>query len=148
MRTNRCTQAAERPLSDGNILGRHWVILAVTHVWFFGRFNCAVAEPWLSFRFDVQFFPRNFNLDRHSSQAWFGVIEYERKEHSLVEETFTMKKPLVASLTLLILAGCNANESKEGRISKLESQAQVTAEALQKLESRIRDLERSASDNK
>lgn len=58
-----------------------------------------------------------------------------------------MKKVAIGSLALLILTGCNANESKEGRIRKLETQSEQTAAALQELEKRIQALESKTIDN-
>ena len=57
-----------------------------------------------------------------------------------------MKRLVIASLAVAIFVGCNVNESKEGRIRKLESQVKQTTERLDQFEERLQDLEAHASE--
>ena len=52
-----------------------------------------------------------------------------------------MRRLLVTSVAVAMFVGCNVNESKEGRIRKLESQLEETAERLDQFEKRIHELE-------
>lgn len=54
-----------------------------------------------------------------------------------------MKQLLITTALLILCVGCNVNESKEGRIQKLEAQSQQTTTKLQELEQRIQTLESS-----
>ena len=58
-----------------------------------------------------------------------------------------MKRVLIITALLLMVSGCNYNESKEARIQNLESQNERTATKLKQLEDRIQSLESKLSTN-
>ena len=59
-----------------------------------------------------------------------------------------MKKLLLTPAFLVMFVGCNVNESKEGRIRKLETQNEEMVDRLELLENRIQILEsNSKTDN-
>jgi hypothetical protein len=56
-----------------------------------------------------------------------------------------MKRLLTVSGLVVFFAGCNVNESKEGRIQKIEEQNEQAAIRLQQLEARIQVIESKLS---
>lgn len=52
-----------------------------------------------------------------------------------------MKKLLIITALFAFFAGCNANESKEARLRKLEKEAVVTRRKLQDLEDSVQAVE-------
>lgn len=58
-----------------------------------------------------------------------------------------MMRLLIATAVLVSFIGCNINESKEGRLQKLEAQSKQTAAKIQDLQQRIESLESHAIKN-
>jgi len=52
-----------------------------------------------------------------------------------------MKRLLATTALLVLFAGCNMNENKEGRIRKLETQNEKITDRIELLENRLEEIE-------